>query len=91
MEGKLLVIKEIKPSSHKTAEFVSILRKLELENKKITLLVSGFDKNLDKATRNLSNVNMVDAAKVSTYDLIDCETLVLDEASISVLTKILAV
>ena len=64
-------------------------RKLEIDTKKITLLISGFDENLDKATRNLSNDYMVDAVKVSTYDLIDCEILVVDKASMSVLTKIL--
>ncbi|MBL51898.1 MAG: 50S ribosomal protein L4 [Candidatus Marinimicrobia bacterium] len=89
-EGKLLVIEEFTLDSHKTVEFLSILKKLEIDTKKITLLISGFDENLDKATRNLSNVYMVDAAKVSTYDLIDCEILVVDKASMSVLTKILA-
>ena len=88
-EGKLLVIEEFTLDSHKTAEFLSILKKLEIDTKKITLLISGFDENLDKATRNLSNVYMVDAVKVSTYDLIDCEILVVDKASMSVLTKIL--
>ena len=88
-EGKLLVIEEFTLDSYKTAEFLSILKKLEIDTKKITLLISGFDENLDKATRNLSNVYMVDAVKVSTYDLIDCEILVVDKASMSVLTKIL--
>jgi hypothetical protein len=32
----------------------------------------------------------VDAAKVSTYDIIDCDTLVMDKASMTVLTDMLA-
>ena len=58
--------------------------------KKITLLVTGMDENLDKASRNLRDVYLVDAAKVSTYDIIDCDTLVVDKASMKVLTDILA-
>jgi large subunit ribosomal protein L4 len=89
-EGKLIIIDEFALASHKTADFVSVLKKLDIQNTKITILVTGVDDNLDKATRNLSNVYLVDAAKVSTYDLIDCETLVIDKASMAVLTEILA-
>ena len=89
-EGKLIIVDEFALASHKTADFVSALKKLDLHNTKITILVTGVDDNLDKATRNLSNVYLVDAAKVSTYDLIDCETLVIDKASMAVLTEILA-
>ena len=89
-EGKLVVIDDFALSSHKTSDFISVLTKLDLQNKKITLLVTGMDENLDKASRNLRDVYLVDAAKVSTYDIIDCDTLVLDKASMTVLTDILA-
>ena len=88
-EGKLVVIDDFALSSHKTSDFISVLTKLDLQNKKITLLVTGMDENLDKASRNLRDVYLVDAAKVSTYDIIDCDTLVLDKASMTVLTDIL--
>jgi large subunit ribosomal protein L4 len=89
-EGKLVVVDDFTLTSHKTSDFISVLTKLDLQNKKITLLVTGMDKNLDKASRNLRDVYLVDAAKVSTYDIIDCDTLVVDKASMTVLTDILA-
>ena len=89
-EGKLVVVDDFTLTSHKTSDFISVLTKLELQNKKITLLVTGMDENLDKASRNLRDVYLVDAAKVSTYDIIDCDTLVVDKASMTVLTDILA-
>ena len=89
-EGKLVVVDDFTLSSHKTSDFISVLTKLDLQNKKITLLVTGMDENLDKASRNLRDVYLVDAAKVSTYDIIDCDTLVVDKASMIVLTDILA-
>ncbi|MBT3518543.1 MAG: 50S ribosomal protein L4, partial [Candidatus Marinimicrobia bacterium] len=76
--------------SHKTSDFISILKNINLENKKITVLVTGRDENLDRASRNLRNVYLVEAAKVSTYDIIDCEILVIDKVSMAVLTNILA-
>ena len=89
-EGKLVVIDDFTLTSHKTSDFISVLTKLDLQNKKVTLLVTGMDENLDKASRNLKDVYLVDAAKVSTYDIIDCDTLVMDRASMTVLTDILA-
>ena len=89
-EGKLVVVDDFTLTSHKTSDFISVLTKLDLQNKKITLLVTGMDENLDKASRNLRDVYLVDAAKVSTYDIIDCDTLVVDKASMTVLTNILA-
>ena len=89
-EGKLVVVDDFTLTSHKTSDFISVLTKLDLQNKKITLLVTGMDKNLDKASRNLQDVYLVEAAKVSTYDIIDCDTLVVDKASMAVLTDILA-
>jgi large subunit ribosomal protein L4 len=85
----LIVVDEFSLSSHKTSDFNSILSALNLQDKKITILVTGRDANLDKASRNLRNVYLVDAAKVSTYDIIDCDTLVVDKVSMSVLTEIL--
>ena len=89
-EGKLVVVDDFTLTSHKTSDFISVLTKLDLQNKKITLLVTGMDENLDKASRNLQDVYLVEAAKVSTYDIIDCDTLVVDKASMAVLTDILA-
>ena len=89
-EGKLVVVDDFTLTSHKTSDFISVLSKLDLQNKKVTLLVTGMDENLDKASRNLQDVYLVEAAKVSTYDIIDCDTLVIDRASMTVLTGILA-
>ena len=89
-EGKLVVVDDFTLTSHKTSDFISVLTKLDLQNKKVTLLVTGMDENLDKASRNLQDVYLVEAAKVSTYDIIDCDTLVIDRASMTVLTDILA-
>ena len=89
-EGKLVVVDDFTLTSHKTSNFISVLTKLDLQNKKITLLVTGMDENLDKASRNLKDVYLLDAAKVSTYDIIDCDTLVMDKASMTILTDMLA-
>ena len=69
--------------SHKTSQFVAILKILKLDNKKLTILYSGSEVDkLEMAARNLHNVSLVDSKKASAYDLIDCEVLVIDKNSI---------
>ncbi len=89
-EGNLVVVDEFSMKSHKTSEFVSILKTLKLQDKKLTLLISekGND-NLDMSVRNLNNVHLVDYRKASTYDMIDCDILVIDKDSMKMLTEML--
>jgi ribosomal protein L4 len=55
------------------------------------ILVSAHDEKLDLAVRNLRNVYLVDAKKVSAYDLIDCNQIIIEKASVDILTKLLIV
>ena len=89
-EGNILVVEDFTIVSHKTSEFVSIIESLDLKNKKLTVLVSEYNENLDKSVRNLKNVSLIDSKKASSYDLIDCDVLLIDKASIEILTGMLS-
>ena len=89
-ENNLIIVDNFALESHKTSQFFSILKSLKLERKKITLLITGKNNNLEKAIMNLSNVYMVNAKNVSTYELVDCDVLLVDKNSFEVLTKILS-
>ena len=89
-EGNILVVEDFTIVSHKTSEFVAIIESLDLKNKKLTVLVSEYNENLDKSVRNLKNVYLIDSKKASSYDLIDCDVLLMDKASIEILTEILS-
>jgi len=89
-EGNILVVEDFTIDSHKTSEFVSVIESLNLKNKKLTVLVSDYNDNLDKSVRNLKNVYLIDSKKASSYDLIDCDVLLMDKASIEFLTDMLS-
>ena len=89
-EGNILVIEDFTICSHKTSEFVATIESLDLKNKKLTVLVSEYNENLDKSVRNLKNVYLIDSKKASSYDLIDCDVLLIDKASIEILTGMLS-
>jgi len=89
--GDILVVEEISVSSYKTKDFVDFINKFELKGKKLTVLVSSFNEDLFLSSRNIPNIYLVEATSASTYDLLDCEKLLIDKAALSILNKKLMV
>ena len=86
-DGDLLVIDNFKLEDHKTSRFFTILKNLNLSDKKLTVLTGdNGNRNLDLSSRNLRNVNLVNSKNASAYDLIDCEVLIIDRDSVHVLS-----
>ena len=71
----------------KTKNFKSIIEALKLESKKTTFLVEKIEENVYLSSRNLYRINMVESNSASTYDMIDCDVLVLDEGSANYYNK----
>ncbi len=88
--GKVVVVNEFKLEKPKTRYFIDLLKNLDLENTKVVVIPSVIDENLERATRNISNVYVVKAADASTYDLMDSEVLLFDKAGIQLLNEQLA-
>ena len=86
----ITVLDNFEITSNKTSDLVRILTKLNLENKKITVIVKSANNNFDLASRNLQNIYIISSQAVSVYDLIDCEHVMLDKESIKDLNKILS-
>ena len=87
-DKSLMVIDKISLDNNKTKNFVQIIRDFGLESKKVTFLVGDKDENLYKSSRNLHNVNMCLASNVSSYDLINNDTIIIDEKSVEYFNKI---
>ena len=89
-KGEFKVLDKISIDTNKTSDFVSFLKKIKLENKRIIILVSSFQDNLILASRNLRSVYVEDVRNVSVYDLLDSEIIVTDKQGLSDLIKVLA-
>ena len=89
--NEIVIVEKFQIDSRKTSNFVSLLKNLGLHKKKLTVLISDFDKNIEWSTQNLRYVYIVNASKASTYDLLDCEILLMDKDSLLVLTTMLKV
>ena len=87
-DGDLLVINNFKLEDHKTSGFLTILKNLNLLDKKLTILIGERgNSNLDLSVRNLRNVHLVSSKNASTYELIDCEVLIIDQDSVNMLSE----
>ncbi len=83
--GNLLVLDNLNMETPKTKDFITILNNLKLSKTKITILVSDISENLWLSVRNLKNVYVVPATSASTYDMLDCQKILIDKAGIEAL------
>jgi len=81
------IVEDFSLESPKTRELAGVLKGLELQNKKTLLLVHASDKVLWKSGRNMQNLQILEAAKASTYDIVDSQVLLMQKSAVEVLEK----
>ena len=87
LDSSVIVVDNIIPQTAKTKEFNEIIKNLKISDKKITVLTDVVEENLYLGSRNLKNLCVVPVSSASTYDLIDCQILLISEPSINILNK----
>ena len=78
-EGAIKVLEDFKLMEAKSKTIRQLLKALDIEDKRITLLTSELTENLYLACRNFYNIMLVEAERASTYDILDCEVLLVDK------------
>ena len=86
-ENNFMVLDNVVPGSSKTSEFSGLLKNLNLNGKKVTILTGKMDDKLYFGSRNIKNIYVVPAHSVSTYDLLDCQLILADVASVEILNN----
>ncbi|HOZ88642.1 MAG TPA: 50S ribosomal protein L4 [Bacilli bacterium] len=85
---ELVVVDSLNLDSLKTKDFTNLNKTLGLKGK--ILFVTADDcENLYMATRNIAQVNVILAQEINVYDIINCDTMVCDEAAIKVIEEAL--
>lgn len=88
-EGAVKVVEDFSLTAPKAKEIRNLLKSLGLEGKRVSILASELTDNLILACRNFYNILLVEAAKASTYDILDCEVLLIDRAGLEKLNNAL--
>ena len=81
------VVDDLSIDSIKTKDFNEILNNLEINNMKLTMIVSANNKKLYLSCRNLNYINLVSAQSFSTYDIANSNMLLFDKASVEFLNE----
>lgn len=78
--GDVIVVDDLKLSSHRTKDFVKVIGALELKG--TTLIVSGSDdKNLTLASRNVQDVAVTTSDSLNTYDVLRPDKLLFTKSA----------
>jgi len=92
-EGNLIVIDDFTIDSSKTKDFVDVMTKLELADKKTqtkTLIVDSLDNaNLILASRNVKKTKVTNGYGLNIYDLIYHEKLLISKAALEEINHLL--
>ena len=86
-ENNFIVIDNILPKTPKTSEFSGLLKNFNLTGEKITVLTDTMEENLYLGSRNIKNICVVPVQSASAYDLLDCQMILANEASVEILNK----
>jgi large subunit ribosomal protein L4 len=89
-ENKILILEDLKFDTPKTKDFIALLKGLDLEGKRVTLVTAENQKNVYLSSRNIQRVNVVPTSEVNTYDFINCNKLILLESSVKEIENILS-
>lgn len=81
-DEQLIVIEDFNYDEPKTKNFKEMIEALELSGKKILLLTGENNTNVYKSGRNIPKVKVLEAAKASTYDIVNTQVLVLQKSAI---------
>lgn len=81
------VVEDFALEAPKTKEFIGITKNLNLEGKKILLVLPESNANVALSARNLQNVKVVLASNINTYDVMNAGNIILAEGSVNVINQ----
>lgn len=79
---KIKIVEDFKLDNPKTMEVFSMLQSLGLSDQKTLLLLSDYDSDVVRAGRNIPKLQIRVARTESTYDLLDCETILIQKSAV---------
>lgn len=88
-DEQLVVVEDFSFDKPKTKDFVSVLESLKLSGKKVLLLTGDYKPEVYKSGRNIPKVQILEASKATTYDLLNNQILVMQKSAVNVIENIL--
>jgi large subunit ribosomal protein L4 len=84
-DEQIIVVEDFTFEQPKTKQMVEILKAFNLLNKKVLLLTAKTDVNVYKSGRNIPGLNILEAYKASTYDILNNQMILIQKSAVDVL------
>lgn len=88
-ENAVVVVEDFNLEAPKTKDFVNITKNLKVDGKKVLLVLPEVEKSVYLSTRNLKKAEVMTAAQVNSYKVLNADVLVVTENSLKVIDEIL--
>ena len=87
-DKNLIVVDKFELKTNKTKDAIKLLEELKL-NGKVLIVTTDLTENTILATRNLSDIKLVLANELNTYDVLCCDKLVITEEAVKYVEEVL--
>lgn len=89
-QEEITLVESIKLENAKTREMFGILQNLDISDKKVLLLTEQYDSTVLLAGRNIPNLIIRQADSASTYDILNCQVLLIEDKAIKKIKEVCA-
>ncbi|MCX6144422.1 MAG: 50S ribosomal protein L4 [Ignavibacteriales bacterium] len=89
-DNQIIVVEDFSLEAPKTKDLATVLNALSLKGKKTLFLTAKTESAVYKSGRNIPTVNVREADKASTYEILDTQVLLIQKSAIDILQKSLS-
>ena len=88
-DNAIVVVEDFNLDAPKTKDFVNIAKNFKVDSKKVLLVLPEVEKNVYLSARNLQKAEVMTAAQVNSYKVLNADVVVITENSLKVIDEIL--
>jgi len=88
-DKNIAIVEDFSLEAPKTKEYIKMLSALSLSEKKTLMILPEANKNVALSGRNIQNTKVVTADRLTTYDVLRADNLILSEGSIEKIDNLL--
>lgn len=88
-ENAIIVVEDFAFDAPKTKDFLNIVKNLKIEGKKVLLVLPEENKNVYLSARNVQKAEVMGAAMINAYKVLNADVLVMTEKSLPTIDGIL--
>ena len=86
---QLVVVDSLAIATPKTKDMINALKSLELNDKKVLIVVNELDENLILASRNLRNIGLIEPTELNVLDLVHTDYLLTTKETLASIEEVL--